>query len=127
MDSNFWVEVFDSLTPSALMFAATLKAFFVGGIGAYIFISASDYSEDENKRILIQVVNNWKDKLKYSSIGGVLSLLVQIGSGEERFLIVQAITVGATWPYFIRKLSTKSAVNEFIDSGEDVPVEESND
>lgn len=124
MESEYLKSLIDGLTPSAGSLVIFVKSFLWGGLAAFIFISASDFNEDGKKRLFRQVTTNVSDKLIYSFIGGLLSVTVQAISGASEVLLTQTITVGATWPYFIRKFNTKSAVNNFLESGDDFPVEE---
>tara|TARA_B100000212_G_C27317607_1_gene508670 strand:+ start:463 stop:834 length:372 start_codon:yes stop_codon:yes gene_type:complete len=120
---NFY-QVIEQLTPSVGLIVNLVKAFLAGGVAAFVCISGSDFIEDGNDRLVRHVVTTLRDKFAYCFLGSLLAGLMQIASGEEQtFFFVQAITVGGTWPHFVRKLRTKAGVGQFFNSGEQIPVE----
>lgn len=120
-----WLSVLLSdLVPNADETATCLKAFFWGATMAFVFISSSDFFEDKKKGLVRTIKNGTWDKLAYSFLGGLCAMLIQAASGFDKVFIMQSLTIGAAWPYVARKLTSKNTLARFIESEEDVPVNE---
>lgn len=120
---NYSNELLINLMPTALQLALFLKVAFMGALGGYLSNAASEYLKEQNPEI---VVSGWKSHFKFVFLGGVCAVLAQIIDGSDKVLFLQALTIGATWPRIVNRFKKQNALNEFVNSGDDVTVERRN-
>jgi hypothetical protein len=116
---SFIDQVLQNLAIEPRLVAMAIKSFAIGLIGAFLSIVSSEYLIEKNKDVILK--GFWK-KLVFSILGGICATLAQMIEGSDKTLILQALTIGASWPRFVSRFKKQHDFKEFVDSDEDVPT-----
>lgn len=119
---NYLSEVVANILPSTAQVALCIKVALFGAIGGYLSNAAAEFLKEKNPEI---VVNGFKSNLKFILLGGICAMLAQVIDGSDKILILQALTIGATWPRIVNRFKKQNDFDSFVNSGQDVPVERS--
>lgn len=116
---SFIDQVLQYLSVDPKFVAIAIKSFIVGLLGAFLSNVSSEYLIERKSSVIL---NGFWKKLVFSVLGGICAALAQMIEGSDKTLILQALTIGASWPRFVNRFKKQHDFQEFVDSDDDAPA-----